>query len=307
MAPARRAQAEGPRQADGLPRDHPRGDRPRRREPDRAQPRQGGRLPDQARPRPALRLRGLARAVEEGHAAAVRGPRPVGRHPPDRRQGAGADRVPLGELLGPRGRVRHGKPRQPNGCRTAPTQFTATLQTVDGKRVAQGRDFTPHGELRGSAAKQRPAPGRRGRGRAGRPAAANCPLRGVERRAQAVPPLAVRAVPHHHAAAGGEPQARLLRQVHDVRGAAAVRERLHHLHADRLDHAVADRDRRRPQPGPRAVRRRVRARRAAHLREQGEERPGGARGDPPGRRPVPHPAAKRSAPGCEPTSCGCTT
>jgi DNA topoisomerase-1 len=30
----------------------------------------------------------------------------------------------------------------------SPTQFTATLQGVDGKRVAQGRDFTPAGELR---------------------------------------------------------------------------------------------------------------------------------------------------------------
>jgi DNA topoisomerase-1 len=30
----------------------------------------------------------------------------------------------------------------------SPTQFTATLQSVDGKRVATGRDFTPAGELR---------------------------------------------------------------------------------------------------------------------------------------------------------------
>jgi DNA topoisomerase-1 len=40
----------------------------------------------------------------------------------------------------------HGKERLPD----IPTSFTATLQTVDGKRVAQGRDFTPQGELRGS-------------------------------------------------------------------------------------------------------------------------------------------------------------
>ena len=38
----------------------------------------------------------------------------------------------------------HGKVRLPD----TPTSFTATLQTVDGKRVAQGRDFTPQGELR---------------------------------------------------------------------------------------------------------------------------------------------------------------
>jgi DNA topoisomerase-1 len=40
----------------------------------------------------------------------------------------------------------HGKERLPD----TPTSFTATLQTVDGKRVAQGRDFTPQGELRTS-------------------------------------------------------------------------------------------------------------------------------------------------------------
>jgi DNA topoisomerase I len=38
----------------------------------------------------------------------------------------------------------HGKERLPD----TPTSFTATLQTVDGKRVASGRDFTAQGELR---------------------------------------------------------------------------------------------------------------------------------------------------------------
>src|SRR5246127_4999517 len=38
----------------------------------------------------------------------------------------------------------HGAERLPD----SPTQFTATLQSVDGKRVAQGRDFTSVGELR---------------------------------------------------------------------------------------------------------------------------------------------------------------
>ena len=41
----------------------------------------------------------------------------------------------------------HGTERLPD----SPTQFTATLQAVDGKRVAQGRDFTPVGELRSDA------------------------------------------------------------------------------------------------------------------------------------------------------------
>jgi DNA topoisomerase I len=39
---------------------------------------------------------------------------------------------------------KHGTERLPD----SPTQFTATLQGIDGRRVAQGRDFTPQGELR---------------------------------------------------------------------------------------------------------------------------------------------------------------
>src|SRR5256886_15116695 len=41
----------------------------------------------------------------------------------------------------------HGKPDI-----TDPTSFTASLVTVDGRRVAQGRDFTSAGELRTSSA-----------------------------------------------------------------------------------------------------------------------------------------------------------
>ena len=40
--------------------------------------------------------------------------------------------------------AKHGTERLPDD----PTMFTATLQSVDGKRVAQGRDFTSTGELR---------------------------------------------------------------------------------------------------------------------------------------------------------------
>ena len=42
----------------------------------------------------------------------------------------------------------HGKPASENGRSTDPTSFTANLVSVDGKRVAQGRDFTSVGELR---------------------------------------------------------------------------------------------------------------------------------------------------------------
>jgi DNA topoisomerase-1 len=46
------------------------------------------------------------------------------------------------------GTAEHGKTKLPD----VPTAFTATLTTVDGRRVAQGRDFTSIGELRGSEA-----------------------------------------------------------------------------------------------------------------------------------------------------------
>ena len=54
-----------------------------------------------------------------------------------------------GRLLGPRGRVRDQGPRQARP--TSPTSFTASLVTVDGRRVAQGRDFTSVGELEDAA------------------------------------------------------------------------------------------------------------------------------------------------------------
>ena len=99
-------------------------------------------------------------------------------------------------------------------------------------------------------------------------------------RGEALHPPAVPAVHDLDAAAGGRPQAAVHLRAHHERRAAAVRERLHHLHAYRLDHAVGVGHRRRAQPGPPALRRRVRAPVAAAVHPQGEERPGGARGDP---------------------------
>ena len=45
----------------------------------------------------------------------------------------------------------HGKPASGNRQSTDPTSFTASLVTVDGRRVAQGRDFTSTGELRNAS------------------------------------------------------------------------------------------------------------------------------------------------------------
>ena len=69
-----------------------------------------------------------------------------------------------------------------------------------------------------------------------------------------------RAVHDLDAAAGGEPQAALLGAADDARRPAPVRERLHHLHAHRLDDAVGVGARRGARPGARAVRRGGRSR-----------------------------------------------
>ncbi len=156
-------------------------------------------------------------------------------------------------VLGPGGRVRRQADR-PAMTALVSRRSPATLVTVDGRRVAQGRDFAPGGELRAAenGAKQAP-PVLHLDGEAAAALADRLVGRrvlGQVGRAQALPPRAVRAVPHHDAAAGGVPQARLLGQVHDADRAAAVRERPHHLYADRLDHAVADRHHRGPAGRP---------------------------------------------------------
>ena len=66
--------------------------------------------------------------------------------------------------------------------------------------------------------------------------------------------------------------------------AAALRERLHHLHAYRLHDAVGDGDHGGPAQAARALRRASTSRDAAAVHLQGQERPGGARGDPARRR-----------------------
>ena len=120
-------------------------------------------------------------------------------------------------------------------AQASPPRFTAKLNQVDGRRVAAGRDFDSLG--RGPEAR-RGAGARRGRRRPARRGAARCPADGVVGRAEALHPQALCAVHDLDAAAGGGPQAAvLLGALHEHR-AAAVRERLHHLHAYRLDDAV---------------------------------------------------------------------
>src|SRR5260221_716390 len=123
-------------------------------------------------------------------------------------------------------------------------------------------------------------------------------FQGPPRRAEAVLAPPGPAVHDLDAAAGGEPQAPLLRADDDARRPASLRERLHHLHAHRLDDALGVRAHRGPESGPRPVRRRLRARAAAPVRAQGEKRAGGPRGDPSRRRRVPPPEGRGA--GAEP-------
>ena len=176
------------------------------------------------------------------------------------------------------------------GEKAEPPLFPARLTRVGERRVAQGRDFDSRGRLvaKGSepllhldqAQAEDLAATLRTAGYA---------VRSVESKPVHPPP--VRAVPDHDHAAGGRPQARLHRPAGDVGGPGPLRGRLHHLHADRLGHPLRHRDHRRAQPGAAAVRRRLPARPAAGLHLQGQERPGGARGDPAGGRDLPDPGA----------------
>ena len=129
LAPARHAQAEGAGPPDGLPRDHRARDPRRRREPARPRPGPGRRPGDPPHPRPPLRLRGLPRAVEEGHAEAVGGPGAVGGHADHRAARARADGVRRRRLLGHRrdaGRRAPTRRRAPSAPGSSPSTATGS-------------------------------------------------------------------------------------------------------------------------------------------------------------------------------------
>ena len=182
-------------------------------------------------------------------------------------------------VLGPRGHVRS-RARSRRGS-----------SSVDGKRVAQGRDFGPDGQLKADL----PASTRTRRASLAAGLDGADVLRPLGRR-EAVHAAPGAAVHDLDAAAGGEPQAPLHGADDDARRPAALRARLHHLHAHRLDVAVgvgADRGargRRRELFGAESVPAAPRL-----YDRQGQERAGGARGDPPGRRPLPHAGRGREA------------
>ena len=188
-------------------------------------------------------------------------------------------------LLGPDRAVHPGRPGRAGGADVHAPGWSA----VDGVRVATGRTSTTTGRLTAAAVvrlDEAAAPGPGDRADRTR----RSPSVSVEEKPYT--PAPGRAVHHLDPAAGGQPQAAVLRPADDAGGPAAVRERLHHLHAYRLDRRCRCRRSRRPGARPPSSTAPTYVPdEAAGLRQQVEERPGGARGDPARRRLVPHPGA----------------
>src|SRR5579875_1822285 len=147
LAPGPGAQAQGADAADGLPRDHPGGDRPRRREPARRRPG----LVDAYQARRVLdRLYGyevspvlwkkVMPKLSAGRVQSVATRLIVDRE----RERIAFRPAAYSDLEAEFATRDHGKPDT-----AEPTSFAASLVSVDGRRVAQGRDFTAAGELRG--------------------------------------------------------------------------------------------------------------------------------------------------------------
>ena len=187
-------------------------------------------------------------------------------------------RFHVAQLLGRRGDLRRERAegRRPRDVHRQPGR-------VDDVRIAAGAT-----SIRRPAWLLRPSYILMKRVRADSPRACRSSVRGLAGRREALPPPPIRTVHDVDAAARGRPQVPLVVRHDDAGCAAAVRERLHHLYEDGLDQPVRDGPQCRPGAGPRVVRRRVRAGRGARLHPQGQERAGGARGDPPVGRHVPH-------------------
>ena len=174
---------------------------------------------------------------------------------------------------------------------------------LDGRRPVRHRQEAdaqgpPHPSRRPQARQVRPRhPGAR---RAGQARDRAPRLLGGLDRPPPGPPQPAAALHHLDPAAGGLAQARRRRRHGHAHRPAAVRgrrhrrrdRRPHHLYAHRRRAARPRGDRPDPPPDRDQVRPELRAREAARLHVQGQERPGGARGDPPDR-PVPHAAGRR--------------
>ena len=138
--------------------------------------------------------------------------------------------------------------------------FPAKLHSIDGTRVAQGRDFGAGRRAEGRRRRRPPRPRRRAEALATALADTTYDVRSVESKPYRRSPYA----PFRTTTLQQEASRKLgmTASRDDVGRAAAVRERLHHLHAHRLHDAVGHGDQRGPGAGARAVRRGVPARRA---------------------------------------------
>ena len=121
-------------------------------------------------------------------------------------------------------------------------RFTATLVQLDGARVATGKDF----DLEGRPTRDDVVVLDEAGATALAAELTGAVVRGSLGRAQALPPPAGGAVHHVDLPAGGRAQAAPVGAAGHALRPVALRERLHHLHADRQHHAVEHRAQRRP-------------------------------------------------------------
>ena len=159
---------------------------------------------------------------------------------------------------------------------TSPS-FEARLVAVDGRRVASGKDFGDDGRIIGDVIALDEATAR-ALATALEPADVQRP----QRRGEAVSLVAQAAVHDVDAAAGRRPPAAPVGVAGDARRPGSLRAWLHHLHAYRHRHAVGGGDR--PPSGrshQASTGRSTLPPSPRQLHVEGEERPGGARGDPP--------------------------
>ena len=130
------------------------------------------------------------------------------------------------------GHLRPGRAQGRTTPRRSPRRWSAST-TV---RLATGRDFDPATGRRRASVLHLDEAG--ARGLAARLDGREFAVQGVEEKPYRRRPYA--AVHDEHAAAGGRPQVPLVGAAGDAHRAAALRERLHHLHAHRLDEPVDD-------------------------------------------------------------------
>ena len=243
-------------------------------------------------------------AVEEGHAAAVGRPGAVGRGPAGRGPGEGADRVPAGPYWDLEAEFAAAATADADVDLVHARRWWRST-AAGSPRAATSRSTgelrRPHG--REDSRRAGPAPGRGGGGRRWRPAErsvvhassrSSASRTAARRTRRSARPRCSR---KPRASWASRPSTRCRWRSGCTR---TVTSPICGPTRSTLSQTAITAAR---SAGARAVRRRVRAGRAAHLHQQGQERPGGARGDPPGRRPFRRPAR----PGCPATSCGCTS